>query len=508
MYHSFELDLIITREVSRFARNTVDTLQETRKLKKIGVEVYFTEDNIWTFNDEDGELKLTIMATLAQNESKKTSQRVKAGQLISFKNAVFYGNGNILGYDYNKFKKELTINEEQAKVVKEIYSMFLDGFGLSKIKYELEKKGYLTATGLNLWNVSGISRILRNAFYCGTIVYRKSYIPDYLEQKAKKNNGEVEQIIVEGKHTPLISKEDYNRAQEIMNLKVKKITETKCIGHGKARSIWTKKMRCSCGSTFNRRTYHKRTDKANSYCYYCYKQKNYGNLKTRSEKGLDTIDSCDVPFVQEWKLLLMSNVIFNTIWNDKERLIGIANEIIESSLKENEYNNEIDSEINELEVKLNGLKRKNEKLVDMYLNDMLEKSEFEPKKHVFDSTIEEINLKIKNLIDKKEGPKEILHKKIEILKNILNNNPNYSDGKVSDEIVDTFIEQIIVQRDSYIWKLNYFESLSNITKTEDSNNILLTRLVITNDDLEKYKINNDLFHKIKLKENLIIDICI
>ena len=89
-------DLIITREVSRFARNTVDTLQETRKLKKLGVEVYFTEDNIWTFKDEDGELKLTIMATLAQNESKKISQRVKAGQKITFENGVFYGTGNII----------------------------------------------------------------------------------------------------------------------------------------------------------------------------------------------------------------------------------------------------------------------------------------------------------------------------------------------------------------------------------------------------------------------------
>lgn len=83
--HEGKFDLIITREVSRFARNTVDTLQETRKLKKIGVEVYFTEDNIWTFKDDDGELKLTIMATLAQNESKKTSQRVKAGLRIAFK---------------------------------------------------------------------------------------------------------------------------------------------------------------------------------------------------------------------------------------------------------------------------------------------------------------------------------------------------------------------------------------------------------------------------------------
>ena len=105
-------DLIITREVSRFARNTVDTLQETRNLKKMGVEVYFSEDNIWTFNDEDGELKLTLMATLAQNESKKVSQRVKAGQKISFQNGVFYGNGNILGYDYDPNTKEVTVNKE------------------------------------------------------------------------------------------------------------------------------------------------------------------------------------------------------------------------------------------------------------------------------------------------------------------------------------------------------------------------------------------------------------
>ena len=91
-------DLIVTREVSRFARNTVDTLQQTRTLKKYGVEVYFTEDNIWTMNDEDGELRLTIMATLAQNESKKTSVRVKAGQKISFQNGVIYGNGKINDY--------------------------------------------------------------------------------------------------------------------------------------------------------------------------------------------------------------------------------------------------------------------------------------------------------------------------------------------------------------------------------------------------------------------------
>lgn len=150
-------DLIITREVSRFARNTVDTLQETRNLKRIGVEVWFTEDNIWTLNDEDGELRLTIMATLAQNESKKTSLRVKAGQMLSFQNAVPYGNGNILGYD--RVGKEMVINEEQAKTVRMIFDMYESGMGIRKIQFALEQRGSLTAYE----NIALVKSIVKNA---------------------------------------------------------------------------------------------------------------------------------------------------------------------------------------------------------------------------------------------------------------------------------------------------------------------------------------------------------
>lgn len=129
-----KFDLIITREVSRFARNTVDTLQQTRILKSYGVEVWFTEDNIWTLNDEDGELRLSIMATLAQNESKKISQRVKAGQMISFKNGVIYGTGNILGYD-RVDKNHFVVNKEQAETVKRIYELYLDGKRFTMMRY-------------------------------------------------------------------------------------------------------------------------------------------------------------------------------------------------------------------------------------------------------------------------------------------------------------------------------------------------------------------------------------
>ena len=164
--HKF--NMIITREVSRFARNTVDTLQYTRMLKEFGVEVFFINDNIKTF-DGDGELRLTIMATLAQDESRKTSIRVKAGQQTSMDNGVVYGTGNILGYD--RVGKEMVINPEQAKTVRMIFDMYLDGMGLKSIKYELESRGRLTAMGKTQWFESVISKVLRNSFYCGIMTY-------------------------------------------------------------------------------------------------------------------------------------------------------------------------------------------------------------------------------------------------------------------------------------------------------------------------------------------------
>ena len=132
-----KFDLIVTREVCRFARNTVDTLVVTRELKNYGVEVYFVEDNIRTM-DGDGELRLTIMATLAQEESRKTSGRVRAGQKISRDNGVLYGNGNILGYD--RLGDTYVINEEQAETVRMIYDLYLNGYGFTKIVNELVRQ--------------------------------------------------------------------------------------------------------------------------------------------------------------------------------------------------------------------------------------------------------------------------------------------------------------------------------------------------------------------------------
>jgi len=458
-------DLIITREVSRFARNTVDTLQETRKLKKIGVEVYFTEDNIWTMNDEDGELKLTLMATLAQNESKKTSQRVKAGQKISFENGVIYGNGNILGYD--KVGQEMIVNEEQARTVRFIFSSFLKGDGTTLIKYELEKRGYLTATGLKVWSASTITRILQNPFYCGIIVYRKSFVSDYLEQKPQKNKGQVDKIVIEGKHQPLISKEDFEKVQMILSTHSVAVTNSKNknrrVGHGLPKFIWTKKLKCSCGSTFHRLIYHKDKNGENrTYCYQCYRQKNIGSLKTRLNRGLSIEGACDITLVQEWKLVLMSNVIFNFIWHDKEKIVEIANNLIDDTINKVENNDEIDAEVKTNISKIETYNKKLEKLVEMYLSEMIGRDDYQKKKEELQqciNTLKERNLELEN---QKAIPINHLQEKIKDIKQSIVDNLNFNVGEISEEIIESVVESVKVKKDVFEWKLNCLSGIISL----------------------------------------------
>ncbi len=456
-----KFDLIITREVSRFARNTVDTLQQTRLLKKQGVEVYFTEDNIWTMNDEDGELRLTIMATLAQNESKKTSQRVKAGQKISFENGVLYGNGNILGYD--RVGKDLVINEEQAKTVRRIFDLYLDGKGVATIRYELEAEKRLTATGLTSWQPGTISRILKNAFYCGLIVYRKQYVPDYLEQKKINNFGDVDQIIVEGTHEPIITREEYQRAQEIMRVNSAhlKADESGKRRRGIKRSpdVWCRKLKCECGSTFNRVKWHTGQNRPDQYAYQCYGQIKSGSIKTRIKKGLSTEGICGVKVVPKWKLEAMADVIFQKFWTDRKTVIQICNEMLDTCVEEDDENPNIEKR-RALEQKMEAWNNRYNNLLDMRMNGEIEKERYDEKREALLKEQKELNIELDMLeeqeqaIEISDGSEEIYQDKIKLLKCGLEHDFKFSTKNLPDDIIELFVDEIIVCKDCFIWKLN------------------------------------------------------
>lgn len=205
-----KLELILTKEVSRFARNTLDTLEYTRELRNLGVGVIFLLDNINTL-DQDGELRLTIMSSIAQEESRKTSERVKWGQTRRMEQGIVFG-GSLLGYRVHDGTIE--IEPEEAKLVQYIFQAYLnEGKSSSIIAEELRETGIKSRSGRCSWSAGTILKILKNEKYCGDLIQKKTYTPDYLSHIKKTNYGQEKKIQIQDHHIPIIDRETWNEVQ-------------------------------------------------------------------------------------------------------------------------------------------------------------------------------------------------------------------------------------------------------------------------------------------------------
>lgn len=207
------IDMIITKSISRFARNTLDCLKYIRRLKEKNIPVYFEKESINTM-DAKGEVLITIMASLAQQESQSLSQNVKLGLQYRYQQGKVQVNHNrFLGYTKDA-EGNLIIDPEQAEVVKRIYREYLEGFSMDKIAARLERDGILTGAGKTRWHTSTINKILRNEKYIGDALLQKTYTTDFLSKTRVKNTGMVPQYYVEGSHEAIIPKEIFLRVQE------------------------------------------------------------------------------------------------------------------------------------------------------------------------------------------------------------------------------------------------------------------------------------------------------
>ena len=370
-YHKF--DLIVTREVCRFARNTVDTLVITRQLKEIGIEVYFVEDNIRTM-DGDGELRLTIMATLAQEESRKTSERVRAGQKISRDNGVLYGNGNILGYD--RLGDTYVINEDQAETVRIIYDLYLKGNGFNKIVNELVRLKRKDSSGLVRWDATKVSRILHNATYKGYQGYYKSHKNNHLDQKTIINRDEDTYLYVKGRFTPIISEEVWDKCKALRESKLtlRKTQEGKLerTGTRTSEDIWAKRLICRCGHRMRKDRWH--VNKTGlTYGYKCYNVLNNGSKQTRIDAGLDADKYCDMGTIADWKFDLMLRELLKALNLNNDDLIKKAYNQFENS-----YTKETKEarELRDAEAKLRKIRIKLENLTEMRVNGEIDKQEY------------------------------------------------------------------------------------------------------------------------------------
>ena len=265
-----KIGLILTKSVSRFARNTVDSLTTIRKLKEHGTEVYFEKENIWTF-DSKGELLLTIMSSLAQEESRSISLNVTWGQRKRFadgKATVPFG--RFLGYDRGEHG-ELVINEEEADTVRIIYAEFLAGLSYTAIAKKLTELGIKSPAGNDVWNNSTVKSILSNEKYKGCALLQKGYTVDYLTKKRVKNDGAVPQYYVEDSHPAIIEPEVFDRVQDIMDIRSRTKSFSGC-------TIFSSRIRCGCcGGWFGSKVWHS-TDRYRRVIWQCnakYKDKSH-----------------------------------------------------------------------------------------------------------------------------------------------------------------------------------------------------------------------------------------
>lgn len=453
-----KFDLIVTREVCRFARNTVDTLVTTRELKNIGVEVYFVEDNIWTM-DGDGELRLTIMATLAQEESRKTSERVKAGQHISRQQGMVYGRGNILGYN-RKAKSTYTINPEQAETVRMIFDMYLQGeMGASKIANELTRLGRKNASGLVKWSPCVITRIVNNPTYMGYQAYGKSYSNNYLEQKRILNNDFSTYMLVKSDYEPIITEEEWYRCQEIKQRRVTKTIGVSTDGkkkqpnHGKneTKDLWATKLKCQCGASFRRNRWHKNNNAPWSYGYLCYNRLNNGSAQKRRDAGLDDTGYCDQTEIPDWKLEMMGKMIMEQVWRKRAEDIKLACEILQECYKPDSKSPRQNKSV--MLANIEKLKSKKDILLDMRSDGEITKEEFLKKKEDIDKKISQLTAEY----EKDDCPTESDEAGLELSKieAALNELIDFSQPVLPREIYQKFVSKVTpYSKTHYRWYLN------------------------------------------------------
>ncbi len=247
-----KIDLILTKSISRFARNTVDTLTAVRKLKEVGCEVSFEKENIQTF-DSKGELLITIMSSLAQEESRSISENVTWGKRKAFQDGKSsWAYGSMLGFRKGK-DEQVEIVPEEAEIVRMMYKWFISGKTVHWIASELTAKGIPTPMGKTKWQAKVVESILTNEKYKGAALLQKSFTVDFITKTKKKNEGEIQQYYVSENHEAIIEPDEWEAVQ--IEMAKRKARPGKC-NHNSLHPFSTKIICGDCGSFYGSKVWH------------------------------------------------------------------------------------------------------------------------------------------------------------------------------------------------------------------------------------------------------------
>ncbi|MBR2734670.1 MAG: recombinase family protein [Clostridia bacterium] len=416
-----KIDLIITKSVSRFARNTVDTLTTVRKLKEKGVEVYFEKENIYTL-DSKGELLITIMSSLAQEESRSISENVTWGQRKRFADGkVNLPYKHFLGYEKGEDGVPKLV-EKEAKIVRLIYRLFLEGKSASAIAHYLTKEEIPTPGGKSEWCLSTVRSILRNEKYKGDALLQKFYTVDFLTKKKKKNEGEIPQYYVRNSHEAIISPEVYDMVQEEIQKR-----KNERSNHSSVNCFSSKIVCGECGSYYGSKVWHS-NDKYRKVVWQC-------NDKFKNKRKCRT---CHLTEEQIKKEFVKA---FNNLIENKEEVIKDAEGTILSLTDTKDIDNQISNLKKEMDV-IVGLMRS---LVHQNSRKAINQDEYNRKYDAYNEKYDEL----KNVLFRLEEKKQDLKVRRDKIKVFIDNLRGFDEviSEFDERLWNTMVEKLIIKED-------------------------------------------------------------
>lgn len=432
--YSGKFKLIITKEISRFSRNILDTISYTRELKSLGIGVIFMSDGFCTL-DPDAELRLSIMGSIAQEESRKTSSRVKWGQTRQMERGVVFGT-SMLGYDVHH--GTLFVNEQGAEIIKQIFYKYgVEKKGTTVIARELREAGYKTYSGNHIWRESQILKILKNEKYVGDLVQKKTITPDYLTHTKKNNHGEEDFIMIRDHHEPIISRDLW----ELVQSEILKRNRTKNPSDEHSnRYIFSGKIICAeCGARFISRT-KTRKDGSSYRRWGCYCASRYGKRKT-DKKG--NVIGCDVgKQIRDDLATEMLKYVIHHLDINFEWVIGKITTTVTSTICDGNLSNDNPKK---LQSQIERIEKKKANAIDSFLSGDITKDELRQIKTIYDGELDSLKDRLLKLTKESENTGENFKNKVyKTVESIIR------CEIISDPYINTLLEYMIVHKDGTV----------------------------------------------------------
>ena len=442
---SGKFDLIVTKEISRFSRNTLDSIKYTRELLSYGVAVLFVNDNINTALP-DSELRLTIMASMAQDEIRRLSERVKFGMNRSIKNGIILGNDMLYGYKKDKVTGNLYIIPEEANLVKRLYSLYaVDRVSLTKIAKQFNNEGLRTCQNKK-WGASTLARMLRNPKYKGYYCGKKSEIIDYMTKKVKLLPTK-DWIIYEDKIRipPIIDDNLWERANERLQRRNKRFGQDYKKDKIMYQNRYPLSAKIYCAE--HNEVFHRRRQctVSEDVTWICAKHLREGKK------------ACDLPNIRESEIY----AIFDDIIRELKIELSNVNDILRELYENNKKNADVDNKMNELKKKMDKILSKKDKLLELNIEGNLSNSEFNLRNSECNKELTSIEQDIALLERTKQNYDDISDKNKKLEK-IIKQKINEQDTK--NKIMELLLDKIIVSKrnsNKENLELKFFLNFSN-----------------------------------------------